>query len=503
MQMETKILYLPLDERPCNYDFAKRIADCSGQIKLLRPDLSAMGRKKVPADFKKIRQFLVGKAQEAQACILSLDALLYGGIVPSRLHSLSFEELKARLCVVDEIKAANPHVKIYAFALIMRCPSYSSADEEPDYYETCGREIFLTGQVKHKRELGLLSGEEAEQLLNEYSKKTGEYLADFENRRKINLSVLVEILKMAGGKIDFLVIPQDDSSPYGYTTRDRETLFEIIKANNLKQVAAYPGADEVGMTLLSRALTEIKGKKPKIKCVYATEEARSLIPLYEDRELEKTLLSQIETAGCELCGCEADITLYLNYPAYLPQEVNGKTGDGYKKRNMPYFIQKIANSIKAGEIAAVADGAFCNGGDVEFIKELSVEADLFGLSSYAGWNTSSNTIGTAICQAVFVYFYGKNEAQNKFLAERFYEDIGYCAHTRAFMCKEILPGMGLGYFNAGDSCGKVAALVKEETYAFIKELLPEVASRYVIDKCFMPWARMFEVGLTVKKRDTT
>lgn len=499
--METKILYLPLDERPCNYDFAKRIADCSGKIELLRPDLSAMGRKKIPADFKKIREFLVGRAREAQVCILSLDALLYGGIVPSRLHSINLEELRARLRVVDEIKAANPSIKIYAFALIMRCPSYSSADEEPDYYETCGREIFLTGQAKHKRELGLLGEEDAEKLLNEYSEKTGEYLADFENRRKINLSMLVEILKKAGDKIDFIVIPQDDSSPYGYTARDREALFEIIKANNLQQVAAYPGADEVGMTLLSRAITEIEGKKPKIKCVYATEEARSLIPLYEDRELEKTLLSQIDTAGCELSGGEADITLYLNYPAYSPQEVNGNTDDGYKKRNMPLFIQKIANGIKECGVVAVADGAFCNGGDVEFIEALSQKADLFGLSSYAGWNTSSNTIGTAICQAVSVFFYGKNEAQNKFLAERFYEDIGYCAHTRAFMCTEVLPALGLGYFDAGDSCGKVAALVKEETNAFIKKLLPKVASRYVIDKCFMPWARMFEVGLTVKKRD--
>lgn len=499
--MEIKILYLPLDERPCNYDFAKRIADCSGKIELLRPDLSIMGRKKVPADFKKIREFLLGNAAKAQACILSLDALLYGGIVPSRLHHLSLEELKARLCVIDEIKAINPSVKIYAFALIMRCPSYSSADEEPDYYEICGEEIFLTGQVKHKRELGLLGREEAEKLLNGYSEKTGEYLADFENRRKINLSLLVEILKKAGKKIDFLVIPQDDSSPYGYTTRDRETLFEIIRANNLKQVAAYPGADEVGMTLLSRAVTEIQGKKPKIKCVYATEEARNLIPLYEDRELEKTLLCQIDTAGCELSGCEADITLYLNYPAYSPEEADGNPGGGYKKRNMTEFIRKIANGIKDGEIAAVADGAFCNGGDVEFVKALSEKADLFGLSSYAGWNTSSNTIGTAICQAVFVFFYGKNEAQNKFLAERFYEDIGYCAHTRAYMCKEVLPGLGLGYFDAGESCGKVAELVKKETDAFIEKLLPEVASRYAIDRCFMPWARMFEVGLTVKKRD--
>ena len=75
--------------------------------------------------------------------------LLYGGIIPSRLHHFSLEELTGRLDAVRELKKRNPKLKIFAFALIMRCPSYSSSDEEPDYYEICGREIFLTGQIKH------------------------------------------------------------------------------------------------------------------------------------------------------------------------------------------------------------------------------------------------------------------------------------------------------------------------------------------------------------------
>ena len=82
--------------------------------------------------------------------------LLYGGIVPSRLHHLSEETLTRRLNVLEEIRKSNPALKIYAFSLIMRCPSYSSADEEPDYYETCGREIFLYGQNEHKYAAGVV-----------------------------------------------------------------------------------------------------------------------------------------------------------------------------------------------------------------------------------------------------------------------------------------------------------------------------------------------------------
>ena len=71
--------------------------------------------------------------------------------------------------MIDEIKAINPNARIYAFALIMRCPKYSSADEEPDYYEFCGEEIFRTGQTKHKLQLGAIDPTEAENQMAEYA----------------------------------------------------------------------------------------------------------------------------------------------------------------------------------------------------------------------------------------------------------------------------------------------------------------------------------------------
>ena len=97
-----------------------------------------------------MKEFLQRECSDAYGLILSVDALLYGGIVPSRLHGLSEEQLTERLSVIEELKRKNPDLKIYAFALLMRCPSYSSSDEEPDYYAECGREIFLTGRAEHK-----------------------------------------------------------------------------------------------------------------------------------------------------------------------------------------------------------------------------------------------------------------------------------------------------------------------------------------------------------------
>ena len=492
-----KVVYLPLDERPCNYYFAGRIAKGSG-VEVIAPQMSVLGTKKTAASFESVSEFLLQHAKEADAYVLSMDMLLYGGIIPSRLHHYGEDELTKRLSVLDEIKRINPNVKIYAFALIMRCPSYSSADEEPDYYEYCGREIFLSGQVKHKLHLGVMQKDEADELLASYEKVIKGNLPDFEARRVTNRNMLIKVVERLHHSIDFLIIPQDDSAKYGYTSMDREAIKQELSAKGLDDVAMYPGADEVGMTLLARAACEYKGVTPKISCKFAHENSHNVTPLYEDRPVGLTLPFQVESAGCVIAEDEdADIDLYLNYPSREPVEVWQEKSAGYDERDLDAFVLKIKNSIEGGRVTALADGAYCNGGDRELLQMINGEMDILKLSAYAGWNTSSNTLGTVICQAVFVYLFGDNSSQKRFLAERVYEDVGYCGYVRAYVTNNLLPDLGYNYFNAGEKDGVVAALVRKELDAFIEKHFPNIYERYCISRCEMPWKRMFEVDLAL------
>ena len=493
-----KIVYLPLDERPCNYHFAGRIAQGSG-VQVLKPEMRVLGDKKQPADFEGLKEFLLSHAPDADSFVLSLDMLLYGGIVPSRLHHLSEDVLFERLNTIERIKEINPKAKIYAFALIMRCPKYSSADEEPDYYGDCGREIFLSGQIKHKLQLGHMEKEEAEKLLEQYSVVIGAHLQDFETRRKVNRNLLLKAVEKLHRSIDFLIIPQDDSAEYGYTSMDREAIKAEIRARGLEDVAMYPGADEVGMTLLARAVCESRGISPKVYCEFAHENAPNVIPLYEDRPLGATLPFQIGSAGCVACDKyeDADIILYLNYPAHSPVEVFEEKSAGYDERHLAAFTESILRSVQAGKVTAFADGAFCNGGDKEFLRALNERMELLSLSAYAGWNTSSNTLGTVICQAVFVFLFGDSAHQKRFLAERLYEDVGYCGYVRSYVTNNLLPALSYDYFNAGETAGEVARLVKKELTAFMSENFPNIAKAYDISVCQMPWRRMFEVDLAL------
>ncbi|MDE7296909.1 MAG: DUF4127 family protein, partial [Clostridia bacterium] len=55
--MKKKIVMLPLDERPCNYDYPSMMPGANYELKL--PPKEYMGDKKRPADTDKIAKWLL------------------------------------------------------------------------------------------------------------------------------------------------------------------------------------------------------------------------------------------------------------------------------------------------------------------------------------------------------------------------------------------------------------------------------------------------------------
>lgn len=496
-----KIVYLPLDERPCNYSFVGFLSEKNEKYRLVAPSLSEMGDKKIPAEYEKIKAFLLRECEKADYLIIAIDTLLYGGIVPSRLHHLSKETLAERLKVLTEIKEKNPNLVVYAFSLVMRCPCYSDADEEPDYYGICGLEIFEYGQNEHKFQDGKIT--ESEYLAEKERLKVCEpYLQDYVTRRACNLSVLMDALNLVGSVISQFVILQDDSNPCGFTAMDQAKVRKMVREKNL-DVAIYPGADEGGMSLLARAVAHMEGYAPKICPVYPKQACKNVIPLYEDREVYKSIAAQIESAGGVLCEDEreADFLLYCNLPVGKVQNIANPHGRQYYDRDLPAFIARMKKDVDAGKGVAVADIAYCNGSDVRLAERITQEIGFFRLWGYAGWNTSSNTLGTVICQAILRYFYGDTPTHRKFTAERMYEDIGYCAYVRKQIWDYEVEKMGYRYEDTKVQQGAVSERVEELLNSYMDANYPELTELYGIEKCYMPWRRMFEVGLVIKEKE--
>ncbi|MCL2369749.1 MAG: DUF4127 family protein [Firmicutes bacterium] len=498
-----KIIYLPLDERPCNFDFpTQMLGDDNKEFFIARPSREIMGEKKIAADFEEILRWLIRESKDAYAAIISIDTLVYGGIVPSRLHNLDKETLVSRLGILDKLKKANKKLKIYAFNLIMRCPQYSSSDEEPEYYETCGEEIWKLGVIEHKTELGIASQAEIDtvKLLRQ---KTKIHLEDYLARRKQNVSVNIAVIDKVGKSVDFLIIPQDDSSVYGYIAKDQTAVRQHVKnTNNGLNVLIYPGADEVGMTLLARVVNQSKNTQPTVSITYSSVLAHTVVPLYEDRLLGESVKYQILAAGGIVVerSTDSDIDLLINAPSGNMKSVgeNHTISREYDiERNLCEFVEKLSYLISQNHLVAVADVAFVNGGDLELVKMMSQKELMFKVAAYSGWNTSGNTLGTAITQSMLARHFGMGETHLRFLALRYFEDVGYCSYVKKYMCDNILPELGLNYFDSGQARGIVSEKVKEEIEKFVATNLPEVTARYKIKDCYMPWRRMFETGLQI------
>ena len=499
-----KIVMLPLDERPCNFGYPQMMPKAG--FELVLPPKDFMGDKKTPADTARLADWLLTAARGADACILSLDTLIYGGIVPSRLHGDSTETLLARARTVERLRRENPRMKLYAFQLIMRCPSYSLSDEEPDYYDECGEELHLYGRYTHLEKLGKLTEADAADFERVKKKISPAHLHDFIGRRDKNIAVLMHNLEyIKNGTVDYFGIPQDDSAVYGFTSMDQMRVREFLKSNSLHaKTAMYPSADDTGLILLARAAAELFGKKPKIFVHYASSKGGEVVPWFEDRAVNETVKYHILAAGGirVYSLAEADILLAVNVGSGMYYEDDPAHAAAYDvDRNLAEFVSCIEYALSEGKFVAVGDIANCNGGDQELVKLLQREGLLFRIHAYAGWNTSSNTLGTAVCQCVLYMLGGDSAGNESFLVHRYYEDIGYMSYARKYVTDNVLPQLGLDYFHADGKRGKAAEAVKSALVSFMAEHFPAVSERAGEISVEMPWRRMFETEVRILPKD--
>ncbi len=500
-----RIVYIPLDERPCNYNFPILLGEITDNYKLITPPMDIMGDKKTPANIEALWKWLEKEIEAADGAILSFDTLIYGGIIPSRLHYLSLEECKNRIEKLRDIKLKK-NIPMYGFNLIMICPRYSSSDEEPDYYEVYGKEIFKQGYIKHRVELNIATEEEKAELQEIIKVLPQEVLDDYVDRRKLNREVNRLAIDLVKDEVlDFLCIPQDDAAPYGLTALDQQYVRGYIdeKDANLK-VYMYPGADEVGCTLLCRMINKMENKAPLVYVRYSSVQGPTVIPLYEDRYLYESIKYQILAAGGLLTASvsEADIVLLVNSPGETMMEANVQ-----KQNSIGYDVfRNIIELVELGDYiinklnkpVVFADIAFANGADLKLIKLLKEKKLLFKLAGYAGWNTSSNALGTCISQGMISSIYGNNQKNKDFLALRFVEDAGYCSSVRKEVAEKYAAKMGYNWFEVDGQRGEISNIVRRLLNDFINKNLDYDDYKIQIVDTFMPWRRMFEVGLEVR-----
>lgn len=433
------ILLVPLDSRPPCQQLVIDTA-LMDNIKVIVPPPEVLDYYYAAGDTKALAKWLRENFAAADAALLSVDQLLHGGLIASREGKRSAADSQQVISLLRELHQKSPAIPIYAFNILPRItppPSIGGYSLWDDFIELSR----LTDQ------LALAPDKKKQARLDELKKKLpakdlAQYLALYENNYELNKS-LARLVR--DGTLKMAVLGQDDGEEFGIPNMKKRQLQKYLAAENISSDKFFitHGADELALSLLSKLSAEEHHYQPKVYIEYNPPYIRDYIMPYMAGPVEATLKEKLGLLNAVTVStpAEADLTLFISC-------VNKEIPDTRRRS-----ADRLKELIAAGCTPALVDlSEHFLAEETVFPFLLSRGVPLQELAAYAGWNTTSNSIGTAVSQAVIFAAAKKDlksrgEAlflwQNKLtlLNNRFLEDYYYL--------KDIIDRVNLGLNRAG------------------------------------------------------
>jgi hypothetical protein len=407
-----KTLLLPIDNRPVTYTFPQLIAQVAG-IQAVVPPRDLMGSLTKPASIDQLGSWLeiAISSMKPVSLHLCLDTLLYGGLITSRRTEDTCQQVVKRAERIKSWKSlTGSPLKIFAQSSIMRISDNYDATEEKDYWEKYGREIFSWSEILHRLSDGeqLHKGQLSQLELKIPQAIRDDYLATRRRNFQVNQALLDYV---QSDVLDYLAYSLDDSGKWGLNVSEQKRLMQKAAENNLSgKVFSYAGADEVLSTMIARFLIQTVGRQPDIVIGFSPKQVASCASRYEGQTIGDTLHAQLKALGLDETQKPNPVLDFL----VLVHGTPGAQGDhiwlpGHQDLRKLDTQESVESTIKILESVAlpcvICDVAYANGADPLLIEALLNRQDLLNkVWAYAGWNTTGNTIGTAMSQAIAYWF---------------------------------------------------------------------------------------------------
>ncbi len=461
-----KIAFIPIDDRPVCYNLPKEIAQIDRNLQFFIPDRELLGGLHSIANIDGIFDWLK-TIPKVDALIVSLDTIAYGGLIPSRRSNDTVEEIVDRLKKFK--KLVDKNTKVYAVSSIMRISNNNCNEEEKKYWNLFGERIFEYSYKFHE-------------LMEDETDIPKDIIDDYLATRRRNFIInklYVEWFK--DGFFSTLVFSKDDCAKYGFNVFEAEILESMLNQEDVENAVGLikTGADEIPLSLMSRAIAEYNNIEPKFAIRFLSPKDVELISKYEDVSIEKSVKGQLKLANCKITGEEkSDIVLIVNNF----EDVQGELVMGV---NTKHFSSELSLPNKP---YAIADVRFANGADRRFVRKMfrkKLDKKFYG---YSAWNTSANTVGSLICAALVRFLATDYDdlAFKKVQAVRFLDDWAYQAIVRQKLKKQ-------------SDKPHISELKK-----LMKPYEKKVFSALDLDfdvKYKFPWKRFFEVEVAVTLKD--
>ena len=457
------IVFLPLDDRPCCWQFPQRLAQIA-QVDLLlptralwcgedkrQPERANPEGEKLLAWFKDA--LALGSAAnrdgaEAPCLLAAVDALLYGGLVASRRPRPPY--MAAPL--LQRLLAELPGYSLYLFSVIMRVAptQYTAAEVEgalrltklsqqfaqelEQHYAAAAHSagavahtegapvVAAVSQVaaakiahteKSYRELNIRRRAAEAQVLSARNWSDlyqlspvfwQQYLGFRRRKDEINELLLEAWTKRAqteacGG--GFLALCLDDSKTSGLNLWEAKFLQERL--NSCSSASVGVGTDETAMLLLARAVCG----HSSLEIVWPYAGAEEQVGRYEGKNLAQVLASQAQWLNAVLLpegqsGPGSAVPQIFVYAPWQSQLEACHQAEGKSDLPEPLWStwqQKVAASLEAGKQVYIADLAYANGGSRQLVSWLIQSGAVAKIAGYSAWNTLGNALGTILAWA--------------------------------------------------------------------------------------------------------
>lgn len=504
---EQTIVVLPLDGRPPCTKFVSDLG-LLASVKVILPPNVLLGNYTEPAQRHALVNWLNENIETADSAIISSDLLIHGGLVGSRIPIGTFDDENAFLKYLELLHKNNSDKSIYVFSII---PRLLIADQLiPDSWWQWHLMRWAALQDIQDTFGDPLSFKELQRFVDEIPPEIiDKYTALYHNNNNFNHKLLDTAVK---NNIGMLIIGQDDGQPFGLPNRNRNRALFYLEHNNLlTKYHTTRGADELGCLVLAADRNQKWQYSPKIFVEYSSSRVADIIMPFMSCSVGETVNEKIAIIG----GKPVDDPLQADFILYVHCG-NDTTAD----------LQKTASHLKdliigKTPVALVDLSANYDIKETIFPHLINNNTPLVRLAAFAGWNTVSNSVGTAVAQASI--FTGQKKrlperdlpslyALNlQFNLDRFFDDWVY-QKAMHYKLAKLLKIREIDPYALDYDTIKVSKFIKNEIQVYKNTLFYDNLCRYpfysddandyylssINIDITLPWERIFEVSLSTK-----
>jgi hypothetical protein len=435
LALAATFVLIPLDDRPVTLQLPRMLGAIAG-VRVVTPPRALLGSYLTFGRPDALANWLANDAPpDASAYIVSTDMIDFGGLIASRAPGTPAYVAQSRLRDLAAFRATRPEASFSLFGTVMRlaptgvpklggASDFFAAGDDVDLLTTYANlpDPPATGDQRAK----------AERIATRLGPTLDAYLATRARDRDVDLFALQ---LTADDRFDRIVIGQDDAGPVGLHLRDLAALRRFAARWNAPGTAAIePGADELAMILTGAELAREARVVPRIRVRYSRTGGGAVQDPLEFAPIATTIADIIRACGAVPAAeddATADIDLFVRVPSTGAQDEKA-------------FVDAIAAATRDPKLPrpAVADLTFLastNMDEQRTLVEEMIDAQIAGkIDAFASWNTTANTVGTAVPEAIATLVGRRtggydDRAHAQFMLDRYADDYAFHDFTRGYV----------------------------------------------------------------------